>query len=84
VNQAQLAEKETEHRSPRAPAAAISRRSDTYRLKDATIFVTTDRVAKPKKIEFWTDRNYLIARDKAYDVTVRLALGEMEDEAWLR
>jgi hypothetical protein len=60
-----------------------ARKTGTYRVKDATIFVTIDGVTKPKEIQFWTDGNYLIARDKAYDVTVRLAPGKMQDESWL-
>jgi hypothetical protein len=59
------------------------RKTGTYQVKDATIFVTIDGAAKPKEIQFWTDGDYLIARDKAYDVTVRLAPGKMEDQGWL-
>jgi hypothetical protein len=60
-----------------------ARKTGTYRVEDATIFVTIDGVAKPKEIQYWTDGGYLIACDKAYDVTVRLAPGKMEDEGWL-
>ena len=59
-----------------------ARKTGTYRVEDATIFVTIDGVAKPKEIQYWTDGDYLIARDKAYDVTVKLAPGKMEDEGW--
>jgi hypothetical protein len=59
-----------------------ARKTGTYRVKGATIFVTIDGVAKPKEIQFWADGAYLMARDKAYDVTVRLAPGKMEDEGW--
>jgi hypothetical protein len=60
-----------------------ARKTGTYRVKGATIFATSDGATKPKEIQFWTDGAYLIARDKAYDVTVRLAPGKMEDEGWL-
>jgi hypothetical protein len=53
----------------------------TYRVEGGTIIVTIDG-GKPKTIEYWTDHGNLIVRDKAYDVTARLAPGKMEDEGW--
>lgn len=52
-----------------------------YRVEGRTMIVTIDS-GKPKEIEYWTDRGDLIVRDKAYDVTARLAPGKMEDEGW--
>ena len=65
----------------RLPPANVEPRQPCIKAS-ATIFVTIDGVAKPKEIQYWTDGEYLIARDKAYDVTVRLAPGKMEDEGW--
>jgi hypothetical protein len=76
VNQAQLVAR------VRFVDGQHERKTGTYRVKDATILVTIDGAAKPKEIQFWTDGDYLIARDKAYDATVRLAPGKMEDETW--
>jgi hypothetical protein len=56
-------------------------KTGTYRVEGGTVTVTIDG-GKPKRIEYWTDHGNLIVRDKAYDVTARLAPGKMEDEGW--
>jgi hypothetical protein len=56
-------------------------KTGTYRVEGGTMIVTIGG-GKPKEIEYWTDQGNLIVRDKAYDVTARLAPGKMEDEGW--
>lgn len=56
-------------------------KTGTYRVEGGTVTVSIGG-GKPKTIEYWTDQGNLIVRDKAYDVTARLAPGKMDNEGW--
>jgi hypothetical protein len=60
----------------------LSASTGTYRVEDGTIIVTINGLGKAKEIQYWTDGGNLMVRDKAYDVTARLAPGKMEEEGW--
>ena len=58
-------------------------KTGTYRvLKPGTIGLTIEGLGKAKEIQFRRQGRDLIVRDRAYDVTVRLAPGKMEEERW--
>ena len=55
----------------------------TYRVvKPGTIGLTIEGLGKAKELQFRRQGRDLIVQDKAYDVTVRLAPGKMEEERW--
>ena len=58
-------------------------KTGTYRVvKPGTIGLTIEGLGKPKEVQFRRQGRDLIVQDKAYDVTVRLAPGKMEEERW--
>jgi hypothetical protein len=58
-------------------------RTGTYRLARAdTLVVTIDGLGKPKTLALRRQGKDLVIQDKAFDVTVRLAPGKMEEEHW--
>ena len=58
-------------------------RTGTYRLVRAdTLVVTVDGLGKPKTLSLRRQGKDLVVQDKAFDVTVRLAPGKMEEEHW--
>ena len=58
-------------------------RKGTYRVAGpGTLQVTIDGLGKPKQVTFRRQGADLIVRDHAFDVTVRLAPGKMEEERW--
>ena len=58
-------------------------RTGTYRLARAdTLIVTIDGLGKPKTLSLRRQGKDLVVQDKAFDVTVRLAPGKMDEEHW--
>jgi len=58
-------------------------KTGTYRvLKPGTIGLTIEGLGKAKEVQFRRQGRDLIVQDRAYDVTVRLAPGKMEEERW--
>lgn len=58
-------------------------RTGSYQiLKPGTALLSIDGLGKPKPIQFRRHGKDLILQDRAYDVTVRLAPGKMEEERW--
>jgi hypothetical protein len=58
-------------------------KTGTYRVvKPGTIGLTIEGLGKAKEVQFRRQGRDLIVRDRAYDVTVRLAPGKMEEERW--
>jgi hypothetical protein len=58
-------------------------RTGTYRVPaPGTLVLTIEGLGKPKELKFQRQGADLIVRDHAYDVTVRLAPGKMEEERW--
>ena len=58
-------------------------KTGTYRvMKPGTILVTIEGLGNAKQVQFRRRGRDLIVRDHAYDVTVRLAPGKMEEERW--
>jgi hypothetical protein len=58
-------------------------KTGTYRvLKPGTILLTIEGLGKAKEAQFRRQGRDLIVQDRAYDVTVRLAPGKMEEERW--
>jgi hypothetical protein len=55
----------------------------TYRVvKPGTIGLTIEGLGNAKQVQFRRQGRDLIVKDRAYDVTVRLAPGKMEEERW--
>ena len=58
-------------------------KTGTYRVvKPGTIGLTIEGLGKAKELQFRRQGRDLIVQDKAYDVTVRLAPGKLEEERW--
>ena len=58
-------------------------KTGTYRVvKPGTIGLTIEGLGKAKELQFRRQGRDLIVLDRAYDVTVRLAPGKMEEERW--
>ena len=58
-------------------------KTGTYRVvKPGTILLTIEGLGNAKQVQFRRRGRDLIVRDHAYDVTVRLAPGKMEEERW--
>ena len=58
-------------------------KTGTYRvLKPGTIGLTIEGLGKTKELRFRRQGQDLIVQDRAYDVTVRLAPGKLEEERW--
>jgi hypothetical protein len=58
-------------------------RTGTYRVPSpGTLVLAIEGLGKPKELKFQRQGADLIVRDHAYDVTVRLAPGKMEEERW--
>ena len=58
-------------------------KTGTYRLvKPGTILLTIEGLGNAKQVQFRRQGPDLIGQDRAYDVTVRLAPGKMEEERW--
>ena len=58
-------------------------RTGTYRLvKPGIARVAIDGLGSPKELRFRRQGRDLIIQDPAFDVTVRLAPGKMEEERW--
>ena len=58
-------------------------RTGSYQiLKPGTALLSIDGLGKAKPIQFRRQGKDLIIQDRAYDVTVRLAPGKMEEEHW--
>ena len=58
-------------------------KTGTYRVvKPGTILLTIEGLGKAKELQFRRQGRDLIVQDRAYDVTVRLAPGKMEEERW--
>jgi hypothetical protein len=58
-------------------------RTGTYRVPSpGTLVLTIEGLGKPKELKFQRQGADLIVRDHAYDVTVRLAPGKMEEHRW--
>jgi hypothetical protein len=58
-------------------------KTGTYRVvKPGTIGLTIEGLGKAKEVQFRRQGRDLIVQDRAYDVTVRLAPGKMEEERW--
>ena len=58
-------------------------KTGTYRvLKPGMIGLTIEGLGKAKELQFRRQGRDLIVQDKAYDVTVRLAPGKLEEERW--
>jgi len=58
-------------------------KTGTYRVvKPGTILLTIEGLGKVKQLEFRRQGPDLVVRDAAYDVTVRLAPGKLEEERW--
>ena len=55
----------------------------TYRvMKPGTILLTIEGLGNAKQVQFRRQGPDLIVQDRAYDVTVRLAPGKLEEERW--
>ena len=58
-------------------------KTGTYRVvKPGTILLTIEGLGKAKELQFRRQGRDLIVQDGAYDVTVRLAPGKLEEERW--
>jgi hypothetical protein len=58
-------------------------KTGTYRVvKPGTIVLTIEGLGNAKQVQFRRQGSDLILQDRAYDVTVRLAPGKMEEERW--
>ena len=58
-------------------------KTGTYRVvKPGTIRLTIEGLGNAKQVQFRRQGKDLIVQDKAYDVTVRLAPGKLEEERW--
>lgn len=58
-------------------------RTGTYRVvKAGTLLLAIDGLGTPKELRYRRQGKDLIVQDRAYDVTVRLAPGKMEEEHW--
>ena len=58
-------------------------KTGTYRVvKPGTIGLTIEGLGKAKELQFRRQGRDLIVQDRAYDVTVRLAPGKLEEERW--
>jgi len=58
-------------------------KTGTYRvMKPGTILLTIEGLGNAKQVQFRRQGPDLIGQDRAYDVTVRLAPGKMEEERW--
>ena len=58
-------------------------KTGTYRVvKPGTIGLTIEGLGKAKELRFRRQGQDLIVQDRAYDVTVRLAPGKLEEERW--
>lgn len=58
-------------------------KTGTYRVvKPGTIGLTIEGLGKAKQVQFRRQGKDLIVQDRAYDVTVRLAPGKLEEERW--
>ena len=58
-------------------------KTGTYRVvKPGTIGLTIEGLGNAKQVQFRRQGPDLIVQDRAYDVTVRLAPGRMEEERW--
>ena len=58
-------------------------KTGTYRVvKPGTIGLTIEGLGKAKELQFRRQGRDLIVQDGAYDVTVRLAPGKLEEERW--
>jgi hypothetical protein len=58
-------------------------KTGTYRIvKPGTILLTIEGLGNAKQVQFRRQGPDLIVQDRAYDVTVRLAPGKLEEERW--
>ena len=58
-------------------------KTGTYRVvKPGTIGLTIEGLGKAKEVQFRRQGRDLIVQYRAYDVTVRLAPGKLEEERW--
>ncbi len=58
-------------------------RTGTYSVtKAGTLLVNIDGLGKAKQLSFRRQGRDLVVIDRAYDVTVRLAPGKLEEERW--
>ena len=58
-------------------------KTGTYRVvKPGTILLTIEGLGNAKQVQFRRQGRDLVVQDRAYDVTVRLAPGKMEEERW--
>jgi hypothetical protein len=58
-------------------------KTGTYRVvKSGTILLTIEGFGNAKELRFRRQGRDLVVQDKAYDVTVRLAPGKLEEERW--
>jgi hypothetical protein len=58
-------------------------KTGTYRVvKPGTIGLTIEGLGNAKQVQFRRQGRDLIVQDRAYDVTVRLAPGKLEEERW--
>ena len=58
-------------------------KTGTYRVvKPGTILLTIEGLGNAKQVQFRRQGPDLIVQDRAYDVSVRLAPGKMEEERW--
>ena len=58
-------------------------KTGTYRVvKPGTILLTMEGLGNAKQVQFRRQGPDLIVQDRAYDVTVRLAPGKLEEERW--
>jgi hypothetical protein len=58
-------------------------KTGTYRVvKPGTLGLTIEGLGKAKELQFRRQGRDLIVQDRAYDVTVRLAPGKLEEERW--
>ena len=58
-------------------------KTGTYRVvKPGTILLTIEGLGNAKQVQFRRQGRDLIVQDRAYDVTVRLAPGKLEEERW--
>jgi len=57
-------------------------KSGTYSVNGDTITVMVKGNPQPKRIQYSISDGMMIARDTAFDVTVRLVPGKMTEEHW--
>jgi hypothetical protein len=58
-------------------------KTGTYRVvKPGTVLLTIEGFGNAKDLRFRRQGRDLIVQDRAYDVTVRLAPGKLEEERW--